>query len=764
MLNADEALALFGMKENPTGIGCHPIQMPPLPISAVRAVIRTPIRRDIAAEIKAKVRIEDTVRADGHELKPQGKSLVGLCPFHAENTPSFNVNVEGQYFKCFGCGAGGDVLEYVRLKLGKSADGPGFVDVLREGCLRARIAYPGDSSAPRTAPSKLAAKVTTPKKIYIALDNVRKSCLWQAEQNGETLVEFNEYEHPDSGTVELVTVRFEKIDESGRVKKRFMQIRSCEGGFCFGGLERNPLFNRADVRDVGTIVVVEGEKCARALMALGIVATTSPGGASAVQKADWGPLVGKDVVIWPDADQPGTGYARDVISALNRLNPAPSVFLVDVSSMGLPAGGDVVDFLAHIDGDSEAKSAAVMDVICGARPSECVSDPEPTAPGDERETMSAEDMSRVQAHAATPAGNEVESNDGTTEMNWPSPLGFDAYHGLAGVIVRTIEPHSEADPAALLIQFLAAFGNYIGRGCHWKAEGDQHHANLFTVLVGRSGKGRKGTSWGQIRRLFDHIGDWAKERIKSGLSSGEGMIWAVRDPVIKTDTETGEPEIEDAGVTDKRLMLNEPEFAQVLKQTERTGNTLSPLIRQAWDRGDLESLTKNSPAKATGAHISIVGHVTKNELLRYLTSTESGNGFANRFLWVCVSRSKELPDGGNLSDAELAVLRGLLQPVLDAARDRPRLLMRDADAKVLWRSVYGKLTAEREGLAAAVCGRAEAQTMRLAMLYALLDGSDEIRVEHLKAGLAVWRYCEESALCIFGSSCPATIIPPADDN
>ena len=90
----------------------------------------------------------------------------------------------------------------------------------------------------------------------------------------------------------------------------------------------------------------------------------------------------------------------------------------------------------------------------------------------------------------------------------------------------------------------------------------------------------------------------------------------------------------------------EQEFASVLKVAEREGSTLSATIRQAWDSGNLRILNKNSPARATGAHISILGHVTKAELLRYLTSTEAANGFANRFLWVCVRRSKCLPEGG----------------------------------------------------------------------------------------------------------------------
>lgn len=80
--------------------------------------------------------------------------------------------------------------------------------------------------------------------------------------------------------------------------------------------------------------------------------------------------------------------------------------------------------------------------------------------------------------------------------SWPAPIAEAAYHGLAGEVVRTIEPHTEADPVALLVQFLAAFGSCLGRGPHYQVEGDAHHANLYAVLVGDSSKARKGTSWG----------------------------------------------------------------------------------------------------------------------------------------------------------------------------------------------------------------------------------------------------------------------------
>lgn len=329
-------------------------------------------------------------------------------------------------------------------------------------------------------------------------------------------------------------------------------------------------------------------------------------------------------------------------------------------------------------------------------------------------------------------------------------MAAEAFHGPAGDFVRAVEPHTEADPAALLVQFLAAFGNVIGRAAHFSTDGVQHFMNLYTVLVGRSAKSRKGTSWARVRQAFSQIDfEWLKDRLQKGLSSGEGLIWAVRD--AGTIPRPGGGSQKDPGVTDKRLLVQEPEFASVLSVCQRQGNTLSPVVREAWDGGVLQILTKNSPAKATGSHISIVGHITSAELLRCLTNTEQANGFANRFLWVCVARSKMLPDGGALCEGDLVdVCIGLDEAVAFAAAVGE--MKRDEEARGLWHEVYARLSADRYGLFGAITARAEAQTMRLTCLYALLDQSSVLRIEHLKAALAVWRYCQDSVRFIFGDA------------
>ena len=118
-----------------------------------------------------------------------------------------------------------------------------------------------------------------------------------------------------------------------------------------------------------------------------------------------------------------------------------------------------------------------------------------------------------------------------SQGDWPDALEEAAYYGLAGEIARAIEPHTEADPVAVLIQFLMAFGNVIGHSAHYQVEADPHYTNLFAVLVGDSAKSRKGTSWGHVRRIFGDIDPvWQRRRLKTGgLSTGEGLIWTVRD-------------------------------------------------------------------------------------------------------------------------------------------------------------------------------------------------------------------------------------------
>ena len=355
----------------------------------------------------------------------------------------------------------------------------------------------------------------------------------------------------------------------------------------------------------------------------------------------------------------------------------------------------------------------------------------------------------------TAAENE-QGESTSAHVPWPM-LDDAALHGLAGDIVRTIDPHTEGDPVAVLLNVVVGVGNCIGAIPHALVSQDRHPCVENLLFVGDTSKGRKGTAWSIPRHLLS-LADptWAHAGIKSGLSSAEGLIYHVRDALYKKQpvrekgrvVEYQDVLVEEA-VEDKRLLIIEPEFAQTLTVMNREGNTLSSVIRDAWDRGDLATLTRNSPLKATGAHISLIGHITEQELGARLDDTSKGNGFANRFLFALVRRSKELPEGGMVPEIQLHALADRLKRVLTFART-VTTVRRDDEARALWASVYHDLSEAKPGLIGAVIARAEAHVLRLSLLYALLDESAVIRVEHLRAALAVWDYCERSAVLIFG--------------
>jgi hypothetical protein len=398
-------------------------------------------------------------------------------------------------------------------------------------------------------------------------------------------------------------------------------------------------------------------------------------------------------------------------------------------------GHDAFDVLAKLHGDDVKAALDAARVVLGMPKFEPRRCPD-SQPGEDD----------------APAGD----SDGN---GWPDKLDPAALHGIAGEFVRLVEPVTESDPAALLIQFLVAFGALVGRGPHYRVESTNHHASLFTILVGQTSKARKGTSWGRVVGVFEQIrgaspGEGWKPHA-AGLSSGEGLKYAVRDERIETKkNKRGEmvTEIVDVGVEDKRLLVTESEFAGVLRAVQRQGNTLSATVREAWDTGNLRTLTKNDPITATGAHVCIIGHITTDELRAELSKTDMANGFANRFLFVASRRSKCLPHGGaDLDEREVGALRARLHSLALEARTRNQIRM-TPDAMRSWEAVYPMLSEGGEGMYGSVTARAEAQVVRLALVYALLDGANQIDDVHLKAALAFWGYCDETAQHIYGST------------
>lgn len=342
---------------------------------------------------------------------------------------------------------------------------------------------------------------------------------------------------------------------------------------------------------------------------------------------------------------------------------------------------------------------------------------------------------KTNGNAGEPYTPAPEGDDDFIPRFWPDPFEKPAFHGLAGEFVDIVSPQSESDPAALLMQFLVGFGSLLNRGPYVRVEGDRHYTNEFLVLAGTTAKGRKGTAWGRCREVLSQIDEtWTATRIFSGLGSGEALV----------DTCGGED-------PDKRVLLYEPEFARLLTVVNRDGSTLSAIVREAWDTGSLSILTRKKQVQVQDAHISLIGHITCEELRKRIADVEMVNGFVNRILFQCVRRSKLLPFGGEPLD--MSEISGRFRQAVQFARTLGNTRVPFAlETRELWVSVYADLTRPRPGIGSAVLNRADPHVLRLALIYALLDRSHSLKPEHLQAALAVWKRCEQSADYIWTGS------------
>ena len=346
----------------------------------------------------------------------------------------------------------------------------------------------------------------------------------------------------------------------------------------------------------------------------------------------------------------------------------------------------------------------------------------------------------------------TSDDSGSTVKAWPTILPV-ASHGLVGQIAQAATQNSEADPIAVMGTALAATGAMFGRSRFILVGETRHHARTFVNCVGASSRARKGTSTGPVLRIVEVTEGYLQHystrpfplglplRISHGpLSSGEGLIDAIRDKRDEEDT---------GGKDDKRLLLLEGELGAALRAFQRQGNTLSAILRGAWDGVTLEPLTKREKIVATEPHICIVAHITKRELDELMTTSDLWNGFANRFVWLTVRRRAVVPFPKEMADDDVARIAQELARVVVHAHANPGPLRFSNSAADHWAAVYPELTRDYPGILGAVTARAEAQALRIALTYALLDGAERIELPHLEAGLAFWRYAHDFAAYLF---------------
>ena len=332
-------------------------------------------------------------------------------------------------------------------------------------------------------------------------------------------------------------------------------------------------------------------------------------------------------------------------------------------------------------------------------------------------------------------GIEIHRTSVSLPASWPE-LSDAAYHGPLGEAVRHLASLSEADPAAILVTGLAQAGVLMGKNPHMKVSGQRYGANLFMLLVGPTALGRKGTSMHEAKLL--HGAQGGPEELR-GLVSGEAVVARLADET-----------------RNRNLLLVEEEMARLLEAAGRQGSTLSAMIRLLFDGGTLTRNCVSGETEAKDYFCGLVGHITPDELRLRLSASDQTNGLANRFLFIASHARQSViwfqDDDGrvNLPTSTPGVTVG------DLARQGAStgFLKLGTDARDwLKRAHASRCYASNNPL----LGRLWTHLCRIAVVYAVIDGSKSVEVCHLEAAAAIVDYAEATTAMVFPSRPVATL-------
>ncbi len=265
--------------------------------------------------------------------KPKGRGWVARCPAHNDRTPSLSIDQGDDGRALLHCHAG-CTHDAIAAALGIER--------------RELFADARESVAPQPRAPRLFATAKEGVEAYRATLG-QESARWiYRDAAGQPVGIVLRWNLADGGK----TIRpLWRIGENWR--QTYPPQRSIYA------LDR--LLNDRDNR----VYVTEGEKCAEMIAALGLLATTSAGGANGAERATWEPLAGREVVILPDADEAGTKYADAVRARLAALNPPARVAVVALP--GLEDGEDAVEFVGRVhSGSIETARQAIEELARNA--------------------------------------------------------------------------------------------------------------------------------------------------------------------------------------------------------------------------------------------------------------------------------------------------------------------------------------------------------------------------------------------------------------
>ncbi|WP_436776065.1 DUF3987 domain-containing protein [Yinghuangia sp. YIM S09857] len=323
--------------------------------------------------------------------------------------------------------------------------------------------------------------------------------------------------------------------------------------------------------------------------------------------------------------------------------------------------------------------------------------------------------------------------------------------------IKAVEQHTEADPVGVLAALLSITSCALSRPRLIIGQ-KRHPLGVWTLLVGETGRGRKGTALGMARELMDGAyPDFMDLHEAMGITSGAGVIKYLAErqgEAAEAAADADERGETPAGLNpnDGRVIFLEEEYVTVMNRAKRDGS-LSGVLRQAWDGNTLASMTAKNGARVSGAHVVIHGHTVPREFRTAISGTDIQGGTYNRLLTFHVQRSRRLPIGHTIPSRALETAHDALRAGLGFARKVKRVGFSSTALDLLNGELREEIESWDEGddTVRAFANRADVQVMRIAALYALMDQRRQIEPRDLRAAWALVRYALESVAHLMGA-------------
>ena len=577
-----------------------------------------------------------------------------------------------------------------------------------------------------------------------------------------------------SGAGSLIAGRWDYFDQHAALALRVLRIGTprgksyrpihqlADGRWALGDPEGPlPLYRLNELRAEGVVLVAEGEKCVDELARLGYCATTSSHGARSARKTDWSPLAGRDVVILPDNDTPGYGYAEDVAKLLRALTPPASVRTIVLPDVG--TGGDIINFveLRHGRGKSDAEIRVEIDALIAS---------------------------------AEPAAASTSSRKTVTAFR-PFPV-----HRLPRRVQEIVRGASDSigcDPAFVALPMLAVAGSAIGNSAHALVkEGWTEPPILWVAIVAPSGQQKSPVfefiTKPAVERQREAQAKWAEEQRNFekeealyqrsfGEWKGKSLLGdppaAPQKPVLERfvcDDITMEALVLVLDAQPRSVLLTAEELATWIGGFDQyRGGKGADAARWLSIFGAREvSIDRKSSERpfilVPRPNVCIVGGIQPSILKIVLDKKAFASGLAARLLFVMPPvRKRRWSDTGisaQVRESYHGIIRRLYDIPLSFDADgvvQPRLVPMDPEAKRVWVDYFNRHADEQlllEDKLAAAWSKLEGLTVRIALIVQRLRwaagervSADLIDAASMQAAIDISEWCGGETRRVYGA-------------